>query len=280
MLFNAAVIHPTPHTLIICTCSHVTLRGVASVALRSLAIAAECLTVRREQEEVLSIFERIRKHTGWRVDYVKTELPQRWGWAEVPTPTTGTSNASAASGASNPYNQSHTNVHPAAVTQPYPQATPAQPHPQNHGSVSSVGGIHSANSLALQQHQQNPDPAQSYPQPHRPSSSHPQQHIHPTSALPNVSVPHSHHHRQTQQQTPLITPANSHAIPNTPQQQQQRRGTVPASGMLTPITLAADWTNAGQYASYYVPSGVSGVGSAASSVAGSMSGVGGLTFGF
>jgi len=60
--------------------AHVKDRGVASVALRSLAIAAECLTDRREQEEVLQIFDKIRQETGWRVGFVNTELKQRWGW--------------------------------------------------------------------------------------------------------------------------------------------------------------------------------------------------------
>ncbi|KAH7395097.1 C6 zinc finger domain-containing protein [Phaeosphaeria sp. MPI-PUGE-AT-0046c] len=60
--------------------AHVKDRGVASVALRSLAIAGECLTDRREQEEVLQIFDKIRQETGWRVGFVNAELKQRWGW--------------------------------------------------------------------------------------------------------------------------------------------------------------------------------------------------------
>jgi hypothetical protein len=60
--------------------AHVKDRGVASVALRSLAIAAEPLTDRREQEEVLQIFDKIRQETGWRVGFVNTELKQKWGW--------------------------------------------------------------------------------------------------------------------------------------------------------------------------------------------------------
>jgi hypothetical protein len=60
--------------------AHVKDRGVASVALRSLAIAAECLVVRREQEEVLEIFEKIRKETGWKVGFLNTELRAKWGW--------------------------------------------------------------------------------------------------------------------------------------------------------------------------------------------------------
>ena len=60
--------------------AHVKDRGVASVAIRSLAIAAECLTSRREQEEVLTIFEKIRKETGWRVSFLNKELKEKWGW--------------------------------------------------------------------------------------------------------------------------------------------------------------------------------------------------------
>ncbi|KAF8533966.1 hypothetical protein BDD12DRAFT_758415 [Trichophaea hybrida] len=66
--------------------AHVKDRGVASVALRSLATAAECLTDRREQEEVLDIFTKIKKATGWRVNFVLKELRESWGW-EVVEPT-------------------------------------------------------------------------------------------------------------------------------------------------------------------------------------------------
>lgn len=55
-------------------------RGVASVAIRSLAIAAECLVLRREQEEVLDIFDRIQKETGWRTGFLHKELKEKWGW--------------------------------------------------------------------------------------------------------------------------------------------------------------------------------------------------------
>jgi hypothetical protein len=60
--------------------AHVKDRGVASVALRSLAIAAECLVIRQEQEEVLEIFEKIRKETGWKVGFLHKELKAKWGW--------------------------------------------------------------------------------------------------------------------------------------------------------------------------------------------------------
>jgi hypothetical protein len=58
------------------------LRGVASVALRSLAIAAECLIDRREQEEVIQIFEKISKETGWRIGFIHKELKEKWGWID------------------------------------------------------------------------------------------------------------------------------------------------------------------------------------------------------
>ncbi|KAF2645370.1 hypothetical protein P280DRAFT_118176 [Massarina eburnea CBS 473.64] len=71
------------HSVLICGISaHVKDRGVASVALRSLAIAAECLTERRAQEEVLQIIDKIRQETGWRVGFLNKELQETWGWSE------------------------------------------------------------------------------------------------------------------------------------------------------------------------------------------------------
>jgi len=55
-------------------------RGVASGSIRCLAVAAEHLHVRREQEEVLEIFERIKSETGWRVAFINDELKEKWGW--------------------------------------------------------------------------------------------------------------------------------------------------------------------------------------------------------
>ena len=62
--------------------AHVKDRGVASVALRCLDHAAQCLTVRREQEEVLEIFTRIHKETGWRIHFIPEGLMKRWGWSQ------------------------------------------------------------------------------------------------------------------------------------------------------------------------------------------------------
>ena len=71
------------HAQMICGISaHVKDRGVASVALRSLAIAAECQTDRRAQEEVIQIIDKIRQETGWRVGFINDELQKKWGWNE------------------------------------------------------------------------------------------------------------------------------------------------------------------------------------------------------
>lgn len=84
---NAEIMRATRrHSNMICgIVAHVKDRGVASVAIRSLHHAAEVLTDRREQEEVLEIFDKIHKDTGWRVGFVYKELKERWGWIDGPT---------------------------------------------------------------------------------------------------------------------------------------------------------------------------------------------------
>jgi len=69
------------HAHLVCgITAHVKDRGVASVAIRSLAIAGDGLIDRREQEEVLEIFEKIRKETGWRIGALVKELKSKWRW--------------------------------------------------------------------------------------------------------------------------------------------------------------------------------------------------------
>ena len=67
-------------TEILLTDNHIPVSGVASASLRCLAIAAECLTNRREQEEVLEIFARIKREGGWRIQFVIDGLTNQWGW--------------------------------------------------------------------------------------------------------------------------------------------------------------------------------------------------------
>jgi hypothetical protein len=59
---------------------HVKDRGVATGSIRCLAVAGEFLNDRREQEEVLSIFDQIKKETGWRVMHIHDDLKEKWGW--------------------------------------------------------------------------------------------------------------------------------------------------------------------------------------------------------
>ncbi|OHE94091.1 hypothetical protein CORC01_10666 [Colletotrichum orchidophilum] len=60
--------------------AHTKDRGVASVAIRSLAIASAVLTDPREQEEVLEILNKIHAESGWRLGSIHGELKRAWGW--------------------------------------------------------------------------------------------------------------------------------------------------------------------------------------------------------
>ena len=59
------------------------------MSLRSIAIAAEVLQQRSEQEEVMATLTRIRKDTGWNITFLEKELPLHWGWNAKPDPEMG-----------------------------------------------------------------------------------------------------------------------------------------------------------------------------------------------
>ncbi|EPS43524.1 hypothetical protein H072_2493 [Dactylellina haptotyla CBS 200.50] len=117
-------------------------RGIASVALRPLAAAAELLTVREEQEEVIEIVRRISRETGWGVNFLLKELPARWGWnnanqSQEPAPptsllTTTLLNHVPASIAPPP-GFNHSPSHFAALKQ-----SPPEPQPQAHIQVQAL----------------------------------------------------------------------------------------------------------------------------------------------
>lgn len=65
--------------------AHTKDHGVASVAIRSLAIAGSVLTEPREQYEVLDLLTTIYHRTGWNLKRVESELKRAWGW-EPPEP--------------------------------------------------------------------------------------------------------------------------------------------------------------------------------------------------
>ncbi|KAM7203842.1 hypothetical protein V8F20_003848 [Naviculisporaceae sp. PSN 640] len=60
--------------------AHTRDRGVASVAIRSLATSSSVLTDRQEQAEVLNILDKISKETGWRLGRIFAQLKKDWGW--------------------------------------------------------------------------------------------------------------------------------------------------------------------------------------------------------
>ncbi|OJJ98698.1 hypothetical protein ASPACDRAFT_121261 [Aspergillus aculeatus ATCC 16872] len=66
-------------------------RGVASLSIRFLAIAAGCLVTREAQHEVFEILDHIIKETGWRTESVKNELQAAWGWSSHHGPPMATS---------------------------------------------------------------------------------------------------------------------------------------------------------------------------------------------
>jgi len=131
--------------------AHVKDRGVASVAIRSLAHAAEVLTKRSEQEEVLKIFEKINKETGWRVGYVYGELKDKWGWNEGPSPEQFAQTHTAAKehkerqrymqeqGQNASGMQQGYDFNRQSMDQPLPQHPVPPPAPSSHGSGSAAG---------------------------------------------------------------------------------------------------------------------------------------------
>ena len=52
------------------------------MALRSIHHAGECLISRPEQEEVLTIVNKIHKETGWRIQFIIDDLIKTWRWNE------------------------------------------------------------------------------------------------------------------------------------------------------------------------------------------------------
>lgn len=36
----------------------------------------------RQQTEILTILEKIKRETGWRIDFISPELKQKWGWTD------------------------------------------------------------------------------------------------------------------------------------------------------------------------------------------------------
>ncbi|KAF4438321.1 regulatory for the arginine catabolic pathway [Fusarium acutatum] len=67
--------------------AHTTDKGVATVAIRCLAIAAAVLTNPNEQDEILEVLNRFNSTNGWRLGAVEMELKREWGWERMKMPT-------------------------------------------------------------------------------------------------------------------------------------------------------------------------------------------------
>ena len=73
---------PPSHSFIVVFFLLTVSRGVAAAAIRCLAVGGEPLVDFKQQQEVLTIFEKIKKETGFRVGFICDELMKKWGWTE------------------------------------------------------------------------------------------------------------------------------------------------------------------------------------------------------
>lgn len=63
-------------------------RSVASLSIRFLAFAAQYLTSKEAQGELLQLLDCLSNRAGWRSESMKQELQQAWGWTshqQIPT---------------------------------------------------------------------------------------------------------------------------------------------------------------------------------------------------
>ncbi|CCX07394.1 Similar to Transcriptional regulatory protein moc3; acc. no. Q9UT46 [Pyronema omphalodes CBS 100304] len=152
--------------------AHVKDRGVSSVALRSLATASESLTDRTEQEEVLTIFERIKKDTGWQINFVLKDLRQKWGWEapeRLPQPASLLQISPITQGQPQQQQQQQAGYKQYTIPQGQQQQQQQQQVGQQHRqSVSQQQHRQSQSHQSQQHHGHNqPPPPQQHPQPQR-----------------------------------------------------------------------------------------------------------------
>ncbi|GAB1318631.1 Adhesion and hyphal regulator 1 [Madurella fahalii] len=72
--------------------AHTSDRAVASVAIRGLALASTVLANRREQNEIITVLERISRDTGWGIGKITADLRRAWGWKDTTAPPLAISN--------------------------------------------------------------------------------------------------------------------------------------------------------------------------------------------
>jgi hypothetical protein len=165
------------------------------------------LTDRKEQEEVLDIFDKINKETGWRIGFVYKELKEKWGWTEVISP------------------QQYAQTHAAAR-----QEVQQRQHMQNQAQR--------AQALSMQQQQQQQQQqnfefttqhhGMSTLQQHQPRSA---PHLQPTPPAPPPQQQQQQQHGPASSNRPTPSPSSSTMVP-------QRK--IP-TGILNPLYAKADF---------------------------------------
>ncbi|KAI9665516.1 MAG: hypothetical protein M1831_001658 [Alyxoria varia] len=246
--------------------AHVKDRGVASVALRSLAHAAECLTVRREQEEVLRIFTRIHKDTGWRIGFVPQDLHEKWGWA--PEGSTGTP-------APAPSTISHSHQPSIQSNMSSPQFSATQQQ-QLAAAAAAAGGLSTSSSSPAMNGSMSVAPSMGSPgqryqfdqyaeyhnwkQQQQQRQQEAQAQVQAQVAAAQQYAAQQHHQQQQQQQqqsgnlpgSSSVAPGNV-ASQDPQQQQQQQPRRAPPQGIVNPMFAIADFANAKHpYQDHYV----------------------------
>lgn len=148
------------HARMICgIVAHVKDRGVASAAIRCVAIAAECLEEYEEQAEILRILEKIHKETGWGIDFLQPELKKKWRWTENHTQHALNQGMSGQqSGWSNVTHTQQQQAQLANAATNMMQGTPPMGSGSQFGSFSGQGGQSAATTLPPVQAPQMPSP--------------------------------------------------------------------------------------------------------------------------
>lgn len=188
--------------------AHVKDRGVASVSIRCLAIAADCLVERIEQEEVLQIFDKIKRETGWQVDFLRGELMRAWGW------NTPSHSARSSFSSSN-----------GATPTPGPGTAPntALPNPSTPPSMQVTQRPRSGIMNPLMAGSDFNAPTHAYQKYYVPLSTQPPptQHQHQSTMLPPLPQPHAQQQHQMQQQQQQQAQQQHQQQQQAQQQQQQ-----------------------------------------------------------
>jgi hypothetical protein len=229
-----------------------TISGVATVAIRSLAIAGESLTRLDEQDEVVALFSHIKDKTGWRVGHLTRELSIKWGRVhQTITPPSSAGEDGTGAGMASASSQG---------------LIPTHPHAPGAGTTSSSAGTLQQQAQRLAQlHAGTPmqtvpemQPYNHQPSPLQVSSHMAQQHHLSTTqptlqgsllTQPQTQLGQQQHHlpmghmQYSQSNDGRQSRSSSMSYPQPHAPQPQRRASL-ANGMLNPLISNADFAMA------------------------------------